>query len=363
MSQPFSDGAFESVEADAASAASRDQRLPVAGDQRESLAAALVATVREPFAVLGRDLRIVAANRPFRAIFQARFTNEADFAFDDSNIAQWDLPTLEILRGVLAQDSVIEGRQVDLDVPGVGRRRMRLNARGTRGEGGGEALLLVGLEDMTGTRELEELRAARQEEQDMLLKEVHHRVANSLQIIASLLLLKARAVQSMETRQHLHDVHHRLVSLATVQRQLSVSRPGSDIELGPYLKTLCEGLASSMVADRQTVTISTSSAGGTIKSEDAVSFGLIVTELVINSLKHGFPDGSNGHIEVDFVRNKSDWRLSVSDDGVGRPSGPDVRVRSGLGTSIVEALARNLGARVEIGRPDRGATTSVIHPA
>ena len=362
MSQLFSDCTFESAEADTASAASNGQLSP-AVDQRQSLAAALVATVHEPFAILSRDLHIVAANHPFRAIFQAGFTNEADFAFGDSHIAQWDLATLAILRDVLAQDSAIEGKQIDLDVPEVGRRRMRLNARLARGEAGGETLLLVGLEDMTAAREFEELQAARQEEQEMLLKEVHHRVANSLQIIASLLLLKARAVQSTETRQHLHDIHHRLISLATVQRQLSVSRPGSEVELGPYLKALCEGLADSMVADRQTVTITTSSAGGTIKSEDAVSFGLIVTELVINSLKHGFPNERNGHIEVDFVRDGADWLLSVSDDGVGRPSIPAIPIRPGLGTSIVEALARNLGARVEIGLPVRGATTGVVHQA
>jgi chemotaxis protein methyltransferase CheR len=363
MSQQFSDCTFESAEADTVSAASDGQSSPSAVDQRESLAVALVATVREPFAILSRDLHIVAANRPFRAIFQAGLTNETDFAFGDSHIAQWDLPTLEILRDVLAQDSVAEDRQIDLHVPEIGRRRMRLNARLASGESGGETLLLVGLEDMTATRECEGLRAARQQEQEMLLTEVHHRVANSLQIIASLLLLKARAVQSTETREHLHDIHHRLISLATVQRQLSVARPGSKVELGPYLKTLCESLAASMVANRQTVTITTSSASGTIKSEDAVSFGLIVTELVINSLKHGFPDQRNGRIEVGFVRDGAEWRLSVSDDGVGRPSSPPIRIQPGLGTSIVEALARNLGARVEIGPPGRGAMTAVIHSA
>jgi two-component sensor histidine kinase len=356
MSQLLSDGAFESADA-----ASGDQ--PVAADQRESLAAALVAMVREPFAVLGRDLHIVAANRPFRAIFQAGFTNEADFAFGDSNTAQWDIPTLEILRGVLAQESVIEGQQFDLDVPNVGRRRMRLNARRARGEGSTDALLLVGLDDVTASRELEELRASREEEREMLLNEVHHRVANSLQIIASLLLLKARAVQSLETRQHLHDVHNRLISLATVQRQLSVTMPGSDVEVGPYLKVLCEGLASSMVADDQTVTITAASARGTIKSEDAVSIGLIVTELVINSLKHGFPNARSGYIAVDFARDEAGWRLAVSDDGVGRPADPAIRIQPGLGTSIVEALARNLGAKVEIGPSGRGATTTVVHSA
>ena len=363
MSQRLSDCTFETTEADTTSAASHGQLSPTAVDQRKSLAVVLVAMIRDPFAILNRDLHIVAANLPFRAIFQGGHTNETDFAFGDSHIAQWGSTTLEILREALAQDSVIEGRQIDLDVPEIGRRSMRLSACQARDEAGGDTLLLVGLEDTTAKREFEALLAARQKEQEMLLKEIHHRVANSLQIIASLLLLKARAVQSTETRHHLHDVHRRLISLATVQRQLSDSRPGSDVELGSYLKALCDGLVDSMVADRQTVTIATSSAGGTIKSEDAISFGLIVTELVINSLKHGFPNGRNGHIEVDFVRDGADWRLSVSDDGVGRAPDSAIRDRPGLGTSIVEALAQSLGARVEIGLPGRGAMTGIVHPA
>ena len=207
----------------------------------------------------------------------------------------------------------------------------------------------------------EALKIALREKNEMLLTEVHHRVANSLQIIASILLLKARTVKSEETRVHLHDVHHRLISVATVQRQLSVTGVGNDVELGPYLKVLCEGLASSMIGDDQPVTIVSSASAGAIKSEDAVSFGLVVTELVINSLKHGFPGGRGGHIVVTYARNAGDWRLSVSDDGVGRTAHPREPLHVGLGTSIVAALARNLDARVEIAPSGPGAMTAIVH--
>jgi two-component sensor histidine kinase len=210
-------------------------------------------------------------------------------------------------------------------------------------------------------REAEALKFALREKHEMLLTEVHHRVANSLQIIASILLLKARNVKSEETRLHLHDVHHRLISVATVQRQLSVTGVGNDVELGPYLKVLCEGLASSMIGDDQAVVIQSSATAGAIKSEDAVSFGLIVTELVINSLKHGFPHGRSGRIVVEYVKEGADWRLSVSDDGVGRSAHLPEPLHVGLGTSIVEALARNLGARVEIAPPGPGSTTAIVH--
>ncbi len=353
VAQRISDYLPAFAETDAASDVIHNQKPSSEFDHRSPLVAALVATVREPFAVFSHELRIVAANRSFRAIFPARFTNETDFASDDADVVHWDRSALDALQGVLEQNSTIEDLQIDLDVPVFGRRRMRLNARQARYCAGDNALLLVGLEDMT----------AKREEQKMILSEAHHRVANSLQIIAYLLSLKARAVQSMETRQHLHDVHHRLISVATMQRQLSVSRPDDDVELGPYLKSLCESLASSMIADDWAVEIATTAAASAIKSEVAVSFGLIVTELVINSLKHGFPDGKSGRIAVDFVGDEANWRLLVSDDGVGRPTHAPAGVRPGLGTSIVEALARSLGARVEIGTPGRGAMTVVIHPA
>jgi chemotaxis protein methyltransferase CheR len=185
-------------------------------------------------------------------------------------------------------------------------------------------------------------------------------VSNSLNIIASLLLLKARKVQSQETRFHLRDAHHRVISVAAMQRQLLTSGLDNEIELGPYLSVLCEGLANSMIADSR-ITVKSSSTGGTFKSENAVSCGLIVTELVINALKHAFPNGRKGQVEVAFSGDKSNWRLSVSDNGVGRPLKPVGPIRVGLGTSIVEALARQLKATVETSACSAGTATAIIH--
>ncbi len=333
-------------------------------DRQDSLAHALTAAVREPLIVLDRGLRIVAASRSYRNMFNLPEAAACNLPFIEVSSPYWDNSVLELLQGVVARNAVIEDLEIDLVVPIIGRRRMLLNARTVRDQGSYDFAMVVGLEDLTAKREVEALRIALVKNQEMLLTEVHHRVANSLQIIASILLLKARAVQSEEIRSHLNDVHHRLISVATVQRQLSVSTPGSDVELGPYLTALCESLASSMIGDPQDVTISASATGGTIKSEDAVSFGLIVTELVINSLKHGFSGGRKGHIIVEYILDHAGWRLTVSDDGVGRsPELADSVPHVGLGSSIVEALARSLNARVEIDPSGAGAATIVIHSA
>src|SRR5438067_6277465 len=104
---------------------------------------------------------------------------------------------------------------------------------------------------------------------------MNHRVNNSLQIIASILLLKAQTVQSEETRRHLRDAHERVMAIATVQEQLHPAPFGALIEAKNYLTRLCESLASSMILDDQPVALRVDAGEGAVTSEQAVSMGLI----------------------------------------------------------------------------------------
>jgi len=182
-----------------------------------------------------------------------------------------------------------------------------------------------------------------------------------LQIIASILLLKARTVQSEETRLQLQDAHHRIMSIATVQLQLQASAPGDKIEIGPYLTKLAESLAKSMIGDRRRLSVVVRAAAGSAVSDQAVSLGLIVTELVINALKHAFPDRDEGEIVVGYDVDGADWRLTVSDNGVGRTHDGPRSARTGLGTSIVESLAQQLDCRVEVSSGPQGTAVSIVH--
>ena len=152
------------------------------------------------------------------------------------------------------------------------------------------------------------------------------------------------------------------MSVATVQQQLHASGLNEKIEIGPYLTKLCASLAASMIGERRPLSIKVlATAGGAVSSE-AVSIGLIVTELVINALKHGFPAGAEGEILVSYDAQASGWRLSVSDNGSGAKELSDA-THAGLGTSIVEALAHQLNATVAKTSGAEGTAVTITAPA
>ena len=331
-------------------------------NRRDSLAHAIVQTVREPLIVLDHNLHILAASASFYRLLQIDRAQTLGRPFCELSSGRWDISALQhLLRDVISGGTIVEAYSLAVDLPIIGSRTMLLNARQVLDEDNADAALLVGLEDVTLQRATETIKDELQRQHEMLLLEVQHRVANSLQIIASILLLKARNVQSEEARAHLRDVHKRVISVATVQRQLQQSSLSSAVDIGPYLTALCQGLTNSMIADERAIVISANSTPCTVTSEHAVSLGLIVTELVINAIKHGFPERRPGHIAVDFVASGSAWRLSVSDDGVGREENGSGKAHVGLGTSIVEALARQLKADVEISTARPGAATAIVH--
>jgi two-component sensor histidine kinase len=151
------------------------------------------------------------------------------------------------------------------------------------------------------------------------------------------------------------------MSIATVQQQLAASRLG-DVELRGYFTQLCQSLGASMIHDHDQLSLVVKADDSQVRADISVSLGLIVTELVINALKHAFPDDRRGNVLVDYRSQGEDWKLSVSDDGVGTPE-KMAAAKPGLGTGIVEALANQLDARIETEGGHPGTTVSVVHVA
>ena len=335
-----------------------------------TLAQAIVDTVREPLLVLDQDLRVLAASRSFYSTFQVvpRIT-QGQLLYELGD-GQWDIPGLRLLlERIVPEHGVMDDYEVEHQFPEIGKRTMLLNARKVYYEGNSHTTLLLGIEDVTGRRTQEREREdmlrklqALLREKDVLLEELEHRVGNSLQIIAAIILMKSRMVTSEETRLQLQDAHKRVMSVATLQKHLHASGAAGPVEMAPYLTQLCDSLKTSMTGDYRPTTLKVTSDAGTVTSREAVSLGLIVTELILNALKHAFTDDrTDRQIAVGFAIAGTNWKLSVADNGIGAPVGVFAQAKSGLGTSIVNALAQQLEARVDVASSNQGTSVLVTH--
>jgi len=331
------------------------------GEDACALAQAIVDTVREPVLVLDKALRVRAASRSFYSVFKVSPADTQGRLLYELGDGQWDIPKLRVLlEKVLPEHGVMEDYEVEHEFPGAGLRTMSLNAREMFYAGGADPIILLGMQDVTRQNALEREKEVLLRQKDVLLEEMQHRVVNSLQIIASIILIKARTVTSEETRLHLQDTHSRVMSIAVLQEHLRAPGIGGSIELVPYLAKLCDALATSMIGDTRPIVLKVCGDGGSAMSREAECLGLIVTELVMNALKHGFPDDrQDGRITVGYAVAGTDWKLSVADNGIGRPDGVFAQAKTGLGTSIIKALAQQLGAQVETLAGPQGTTVSV----
>jgi two-component sensor histidine kinase len=342
-----------------------------------ALAQGIVDTVREPVLVLDEKLRVIAASRSFYSAFKVSPEDTNGRLLYALGDGQWDIPKLRILlEKIIPEQGVMEGYEVEHEFPGVGSRTIHLNARRVIYEDGAGTTILLGMEDITERRVLEREKDGLLREKDELLREkdgllgeketlleeLQHRIANSLQIIASIILMKARTVTSKETRFHLEDAHKRVLSIAAVQKQLHASSAAGAIEIAPYLSQLCESLAHSMIGDSRPISLKVAGTAGCATSRQAESLGLIVTELVMNALKHAFPDEkTEGQITVAYDMIGTNWKLAISDNGIGKPEGGFAQGKAGLGTGIVKALAHQLDAQVETLSGPKGTTVSITH--
>jgi len=294
------------------------------------LTRAIIDTIREPLIVLDEELRIIVASRSFYKKFRETYKSTESKRFYDLGNGQWNIPKLRtLLEKVIPKHKSVEEYEVDHDFPFLGARTMLLNAREVRYDNGRKKML-ISILDVTHQRILEEEKEKILVQKDLLLKEMRHRVANSLQLIASILLLKAESVDSGESRSHLKDAHLRIMSIATAQQQLDPVELGEHTPVEKYLTALCKSLARSMIRDRKPVQLEVVASKGSVTSDVAVSLGLITTELVINALKHGFPEKHPGRIIVTYTSAKSGWVLSVEDSGIGKSKSNPPRLDSGL---------------------------------
>ena len=321
----------------------------------------MVGSSTAPLVLLDGDLKVIAASASFFTAFQIDPAGAVGEPFLNLGEGEWNLHRLRsLLTATLSGAADVNAYEMDLRSARLGGSRcLMLNAHLLAWGDGAPVRLLLGMSDITDARASEKLKDDLLREKAILLQEVQHRVANSLQIIASVILQSARKSQSDETRTHLKDAHSRVMSVAALQQQLAASRLG-EVALRPYFDQLCLSVGASMIRDHDQLSLRVDCDDSAVDADISISLGLIVTELVINSLKHAFPGGRQGIITVSYKAHGPNWILAVADDGVGMPTDA-ASATPGLGTSIVEALANQLNARVRVNSGHPGTTVSVIH--
>jgi two-component system, sensor histidine kinase PdtaS len=334
-----------------------DPQIP---DPATALGTALIASSKAPLVLLADDLTVIAASGSFCLAFGIDPAAVNGTKVADLGDGEWNVPQLiSLLRATFAGAAAIDSYEMDLVRDGKDTACLVLNAHKLDYGLAAAPRIVLSVTDATSARLAAKLKDELVQTNHILLQELQHRVANSLQIIASVLMQSARRVQSEETRTHPHDAHQRVMSIATLQKQLAM-KSSDKVELSKYLKDLCASIGASMIDDKDRVTL-TSTVDDTVTSASvSASLGLIVTELVINALKHAFPGrNQKGQIKVDYLTSGKGWTLSVGDDGNGMSAETDAK--PGLGTGIVEALAKQLDAIVCVSDQGPGTKVSVVH--
>jgi len=325
------------------------------------LTAAIIGTLREPIIILDENLRVIVASRAFYNTFKVEFEDISGTKFYDLGNGEWSIPSLRtLLEQIIPEKTAVEGYEVEHTFERLGLRTMLINARQIQFDDKHRSVFLS-ISDITDLRKTQRDKEKLMAQKDTLLKEMRHRIANSLQLIASIILLKAGSVKSEESRLHLEDAHDRILSIATVQRNLDPTGEDSQVPMTEYLKTLCASVAKTMIGGRKPITIKVTGDSGTAMPDDAIGIGLITTELVINALKHAFPKGE-GAVTVTYESQDTGWKLDIGDDGIGLPT-EEMSNREGLGTSIVESLVNQLNAGIRRESSSRGTMISVTYPA
>jgi two-component system, sensor histidine kinase PdtaS len=336
-----------------------ETRTALLAEAADGLALAVVASSNAPMLLLDDELKVIAASDSFVDAFLVEPVGRERPGLAELGDGEWAAPQLGfLLRATAAGSAQVDAYEMDNVRAGRRDRRLIVNARKLDYFDHGHARLLMSVTDVTDARIDADLKDRLLREKETLLQELQHRVANSLQIIASVLMQSARRVRSGKARGHIRDAGNRVMSIAALQRQLSASRIG-EVAISAYFTELCASIGASMIGRDDRIALNVDADGSMVEAQDSVRLGLIVTELVINALKHGFPGHRRGRIDVDYRATGTGWALTVRDTGIGLPADP-ADLKAGIGTSIVDALALQLGASVQIASADPGTLVSVV---
>lgn len=202
--------------------------------------------------------------------------------------------------------------------------------------------------DVTKQKEMEEQIATSLREKEILLKEIHHRVKNNMQVVSSLLFMQSRLSEDPRLKEILLESQNRVKSIALVHEELYQSMDLDRIDYTRYLRKITRNIFDTYKVDSNRISLRLSEETVYLTISKAVPCSLIVNELISNSLKHAFPEGRSGKVSIEFVLSQGEYILIYSDNGVGLP--PNLRIESPktLGLELINGLVKQLTGTIKI---------------
>ena len=214
----------------------------------------------------------------------------------------------------------------------------------------GKPCLVSIIRDISEQKEFQERIATSLAEKKALLKEIHHRVKNNLHSVMGMLELKAVLAGDGDSRKVLKDSHDRILAMALIHEELYEVEGVVRVDAGNYITKLASYIIRSSGLDNISIDINIDSIA--MNPDTAVPCGLVVTELIANSIEHAFPDGGGGRVTLAMIRSDGSYRLTVSDNGVGIPETVVPGKGPTTGLTIVSSLVENLKGNLQIQRGD-----------
>ncbi len=202
--------------------------------------------------------------------------------------------------------------------------------------------------DITERKRTEQVIRSSLEEKDVLLREIHHRVKNNLQVVSSLLYLQSQKLTDPELQSHFLESQSRICSMALAHELLYQSRSLAEISFKDYVESLVSQLRQVFQGPEQQIECRSVIGDISLDIAQVVPCGLLITELLSNAYKHAFTDGRSGNITVSMEKSNGQLTLSVADNGVGLPADLDCRHTTTLGLQLVTALTNQLNGILDV---------------
>ena len=291
------------------------------------------------------DLRYLGVNRHLAAMFNLP---PETFVGQPIGFLQSQTEFSEFFREFFVKPNQTASQSITLEIGTETRSYLIIAQKYQQGR----ACVSVGI-DITERKQAEEQLKASLRDKEVLLKEIHHRVKNNLQVISSLLKLQSRYTQDRTTLDMLRESQNRVKSMALIHEKLYQSSNLASIDFAEYLGNLTNNLIYSYTVDVNAVKLEIKAENASLNIDTAIPCGLLMNELVSNALKHAFPEGRRGTIWVEFSSlAEQEFLLTVKDNGVGFPESLDWENSGSLGLRLVNSLVNQIDGTVEIDRTE-----------